>query len=49
MGKNADGDRHRAPLAIDVASEASQGLDAEGEVEFVPLFELAPLPLVRRP
>ena len=46
-GDDADGRGHRAALAVDVAAEAGETLDAEGEVELVVLLELLLLPLVQ--
>ena len=37
----------RAALAVDVAAEAGEPLDAEGQVELVLLLELLLLPLVQ--
>jgi hypothetical protein len=40
VGQHAHGRRHRAPLQVDVAAEAREPLDAEGEVQLVVLLEL---------
>jgi hypothetical protein len=45
-GDDADGRGHRAALTVDVAPEAGETLDTEGEIELVLLLELLLLALV---